>query len=472
MDTPLHFLTIADVAKLLATKQLSPVELTRTMLARIDRLDGRLHAYATRMDEQALADARAAEDEIAAGRHRGPLHGVPVAVKDLCFTAGVRTMGGCKVLAEHVPTFDATVVARLRAAGAVVLGKLSLTEGAMGGYHPDFPIPKNPWSARRWTGSSSSGSGVATAAGLCFAALGSDTGGSIRFPAACCGVVGLKPTWGRVSRHGVLALAESMDHVGPLARSAADAGIVLQAIAGADPDDTTTRHEAVPDMLSGLERGVRGVRVGYDPRQPRDVDPEVTGAVAAGVAVLADLGAEIVELELPDVDAQVMGWAALCTVEALLAHAPSYPSRRDEYGPWFRTWLDIGTAISGVDHARAHLQRLDCSARLRTALAEVDVLVCPAMPVPAFPVTDAMQYGTIGQWGPANLQRYTVPTNYDGSPTLTLPCGFTSDGLPLSLQLVGKQLAEPLLIQAGHAYEQATEWHRHHPPVDDAKAGA
>jgi len=468
MPQELHDMTIAELAPLLATRKLSPVEVTRAMLERIDRLDGRLHAYATRMDEQALAEARAAEEEIAAGHHRGPLHGVPVAVKDLCFTAGVRTMGGCKVLAEHVPTFDATVVARLRAAGAVVLGKLSLTEGAMGGYHPDFPIPKNPWNAARWTGSSSSGSGVATAAGLCFAALGSDTGGSIRFPAACCGVVGLKPTWGRVSRYGVLALAESMDHVGPLARSAADAGIVLQAIAGADPHDPTTRRETVPHMLSGLGRGVRGVRVGCDPRFLADVDAEVSAAVASGVAVLADLGAEIVEVELPDVDAHVAGWAALCTAEALVAHAASYPSRRDDYGPWFRTWLDIGAAVSGADYARAHQQRLECSARLQAVLAEVDVLACPAMPVPAFPVTDAMQHGTIGEWGPVNLQRYTVPTNYDGAPTLSLPCGVTRDGLPLSLQLVARHLAEPLLVQVGHAFEQATDWHRRRPPLDDA----
>ena len=449
MDTPLHFLTIADVAKLLATKQLSPVELTRTMLERLDRLDGRLRTYATRMDEQALDDARAAEREIAAGRHRGPLHGVPIAIKDLCFTAGVRTMGGCKVLADFVPDFDATVVARLRAAGAVLLGKLNLTEGAMAGYHPDFAIPRNPWNAARWPGSSSSGSGVATAAGLCFAALGSDTGGSIRFPAACCGTVGLKPTWGRVSRHGVLALAESMDHVGPLARSAADAGIVLQAIAGADPHDATTRTEPVPDMLAGLARGIRGVRIGHDPRPLGDVDPEVAAAVVAGVKVLGGLGAELVEVELPDLDQQILVWATLCTAEAALAHARTYPSRRDDYGPWFRTWLDIGAGVLGVDYARANLARLECVARLRAALAEVDLLVCPSMPIPPFPVSDAMQYGPIGNWGAPNLQRYTVPSDYDGSPTLSLPCGFTRDGLPLSLQLVGKQLAEPLLIQAG-----------------------
>ena len=231
-ETPLHFRTITAISEEIASKRLSPVEVTTAMLERIEALDGQLKSYATVTAEQAMAAARAAEQEINAGTYRGRLHGVPIAVKDLCFTKGVRTMGGVKVLANHVPTFDSTVIAKLEAAGAVLLGKLNLTEGAMGGYNPEFDIPKNPWEPDRWTGSSSSGSGVATAAGLCFGSLGSDTGGSIRFPSAACGVVGLKPTWGRVSRYGVLALAESMDHVGPMTRSVADAAIMLEAIAG------------------------------------------------------------------------------------------------------------------------------------------------------------------------------------------------------------------------------------------------
>jgi amidase len=468
MTAPLHFATVAELAKLIAAKQLSPVEVTRVLLERIDRLDGRYRCYATRMEEDALAAARAAEGEILAGRHRGPLHGVPVAVKDLCFTAGVRTMGGCKVLADFVPAFDATVVARLRAAGAVLLGKLNLTEGAMGGYNPDFAIPRNPWNAARWPGASSSGPGVATAAGLCVASLGSDTGGSIRFPAACCGTVGLKPTWGRVSRHGVLALAESLDHVGPITRSVADAGILLQAIAGPDPLDPTTLPEPVPDMLAGLGRGVGGVRIGYDPNHPSDVDAEIAAAVDAGVAVLAGLGAEIVELEMPDLDPYVLAWPILCTAEAVVAHAATYPSRKDEYGPWFRSWLDIGASVSGADYARANLLRLECNAKLRAVFARIDVLACPTTIAPAFPVTDEMQYGPMDDRRGTGLQRYTVPSNFNGAPALPLPCGFSHDDLPLSLQLVGKPLAEPLLIQVGDAYEQATDWHRRHPPVDDA----
>ncbi|MCH9039440.1 MAG: amidase [Chloroflexi bacterium] len=245
-DEPLHFQTITQLAKRLKSREISPVEVTEHMLKRIDELDGHHKSYATLMAESARTQAKNAEAEISSGNYKGPLHGVPVAVKDLCFTNGVRTMGGSKVNAKHVPGFDATVVAKLNEAGAVMLGKLNLTEGAMGGYNPDFDIPLNPWNPDRWAGSSSSGSGVATAAGMAFGTLGSDTGGSIRFPASSCGTVGLKPTWGRVSRYGVLALAESLDHVGPLTRSSADAGIVLQAIAGLDPNDPTKRMTPPP----------------------------------------------------------------------------------------------------------------------------------------------------------------------------------------------------------------------------------
>ena len=302
-DSSLHFKTITEVAKLIESKQISPVELTSHMLSRIESLDARFKSYATVMADHALTAARLAEQEIQRGAYRGALHGVPIAVKDLCFTKGVRTMGGTKSLASNIPDFDATVVAKFDVAGAVLLGKLNLTEGAMGGYNPEFDIPVNPWGADRWSGASSSGSGVATAAGLCFGSLGSDTGGSIRFPAAACGVVGLKPTWGRVSRYGVLALAESLDHVGPLTRSSADAGMVLQAIAGHDPNDSTSLPDAVPDMLNGIDQGVKGVRIGLDERYvSNDVNSELSEAVLAGVRILEAQGAEIVDVRLPDME--------------------------------------------------------------------------------------------------------------------------------------------------------------------------
>jgi amidase len=465
-EQPLHFKTITEIAALIASKQLSPAEVTRESLRRIERLDGHLKSYATVMADHAMDAAVKAEAEIMAGTYRGPLHGIPVAAKDLCFTRGVRTMGGAQVLADHVPEFDATVIARLESAGAVLLGKLNLTEGAMGGYNPEFQIPQNPWNPERWSGASSSGSGVATAAGLCFGSLGSDTGGSIRFPAAACGTVGLKPTWGRVSRYGVLALAESLDHVGPLTRSSADAGIMLQALSGPDPNDPTCLPSPVPNMLEGVGEGVAGVRIGFSEAYAvRDVDPEVAAAVVTGVAVLEGLGAEIVEVELPDMDEYLPAWTVLCSAEALAAHRATYPSRRDEYGPWFRGWLDLGADVAGADYARANNLRAACTGHLRSVFQHIDLLACPAMEIPPFPVTDEGMYGDpppVDQ-GFHRWHRFTVPFDFNGAPTLTVPCGVSSGGLPLALQLAGKHLCEPLLCQVGSAYEDATDWHDMHP---------
>ncbi len=464
-ETPLHFRTITEIAEEIATKQLSPVDVTAAMLQRIDQLDGQLKSYATVTADQAMAAAQTAEREINAGMYRGPLHGVPIAVKDLCFTKGVRTMGGVEVLAGHVPAFDSTVITKLAAAGAVLLGKLNLTEGAMGGYNRNFDIPKNPWNPDRWTGSSSSGSGVATAAGLCIGSLGSDTGGSIRFPSAGCGVVGIKPTWGRVSRYGVLALAESMDHVGPMTRCVADAGIILAAIAGFDPNDPTSLPNPVPNMLEGIGQDLQGVRIGFDEHYAtNDIDPELADAVRAGVAVLADQGAEIVEVALPDVDEYVSAWPTLCTTEAVVAHAATYPSLRDAYGPWFQGWLDMGAKVSGTEYAKANNLRAACTGHLRRVFSEIDVLVCPSMSAPPHVVTEEVLYGAYEPRDP-KFQRFTVPFNYNGAPTLSVPCGMNSEGLPLSIQFVGKHLTEPLLCRVGHAYESATPWHDLHPDV-------
>ena len=464
-ETPFHFKTITEIAEAIASQQLSPVEITTAMLARIAQLDSQLMSYATVMAEQAMTAAQEAEREINAGTYRGPLHGVPIAVKDLCFTKGVRTMGAAKVLAEHVPTFDSTVVAKLESAGAVLLGKLNLTEGAMGGYNPEFNIPKNPWNPERWTGSSSSGSGVATAAGLCFGSLGSDTGGSIRFPAASCGIVGIKPTWGRVSRYGVLALAESMDHVGPMTRSVADAGIVLEAIAGFDPNDPTSLPNPVPNMLEGIGPDLQGIRIGFDEHYAtHDIDVELAEAVRTGVEVLADQGAEIVEVQLPDVDEYVLAWPTLCSAEAVLAHATTYPSQRDAYGPWFRGWLDMGAKVTGADYAKANNLRTACTGHLKRVFEGIDVLVCPSMSAPPHRVSPKMLYGAYDARDP-KFQRFTVPFDYNGAPTLSVPCGLNSEGLPLSIQFVGKHLSEPLLCRVGHAYERATSWHNLHPDV-------
>ena len=463
-EAPLHYQTITEVAERIRSREISPVELTRVMLDRIAALDGELKSYATVMAEPALAAARQAEAEIVSRRYRGPLHGVPVAVKDLCFTAGVSTMGGAQVLRDLVPDFDGTVVRKLNDAGAVILGKLNLTEGAMAGYNPAFDIPINPWGADRWAGASSSGSGVATAAGLCYGSLGSDTGGSIRFPAAACGTVGIKPTWGRVSRYGVLALAESLDHVGPMTRSAADAGIMLQALAGHDPNDPTSLRAPVPPMLSGLGKGVEGVRIGVDERYiGDDVDGEVAEAALAGARLLESMGAQLVAVAMPDTLPFSRAWAVLCSAEAAAAHRDTYPSRADEYGPWFRGWLEKGHGYSGAEFAAANQVRLAGNGILAGVFEDIDVLACPSMTTPPGRVTPEELYGPMGDaewtWG-----RFTIPYDFNGAPTISLPAGLNSEGLPLSIQFVGKHLAEPLLVQVGDAYERATE-HNLRPPV-------
>ena len=465
-DTAVHYSTITEIATSISEGEVSPVEVTQAMLARIDALDGHLKSYAIVMADHALASARKAEEEIGRGAYRGPLHGVPIAVKDLCFTRGIRTMGGSKVNADLVPDYDSTVVERLESAGAVLLGKLNLTEGAMGGYNPEFQIPLNPWDNGRWAGSSSSGSGAATAAGLCYGSLGSDTGGSIRFPSSACGLVGLKPTWGRVSRYGVLALAESLDHVGPMTRSSADAAAMLQAIAGHDPNDPTSLLGPVPDMLDGIESGIQGVRVGVDEHHITDgVDAETAEAVLTGIGVLKELGAEIVEIQMPDVDRYLPAWPVLCSAEAVAAHRESYPTRSDDYGPWFRGWLELGARKSGADYAEANNMRAECNGLVREAFRNIDVMACPTTIGPAYPVTPEELYGEMDRRRGTSFQRYTVPYNFNGDPTLSVPCGLNNEGLPLSLQLVGKHLSEQLLCRIGHAFESATEWHNLHPAV-------
>ena len=464
-ETPLHYQTITEVAAQIESRRLSPVELTQAILDRIEALDGDLKSYATVMADQAMAAARTAESEIAAGRYRGPLHGVPIAVKDLCFTKGVATMGGAQVLRDNIPDFDCTVVQKFNAAGAVIVGKLNLTEGAMAGYNPEFQIPLNPWDPQRWSGASSSGSGAATAAGLCYGSLGSDTGGSIRFPSAACGIVGIKPTWGRVSRYGVLALAESLDHVGPMTRSAADAGTILQAIAGRDPNDPTSLTAPVPDMLAGLGQGVRGLRIGLDERYVSDeVEPQLAEAVIAGARVLEGLGARIVPVTMPDTEEFSRAWGVLCSAEAAAAHRDTFPSRSDEYGPWFRGWLEQGSRHSAADYAAASYVRLACNGILAGVFEDIDVLVCPSMTSAAFPVTPEELYGPMEEeiwtWG-----RFTIPYDFNGAPTISLPCGLNDEGLPLGIQFVGRHLSEPLLCQVGDAYEKAAGWQTLRPNI-------
>ena len=461
----LHYLTITQTSKLIRDREISATELTAQIFDRIDQLDQDIKSYATLMREQALAAANQADQELARGKNRGLLHGIPVAVKDLCFTKGVPTKGGLAVMADHVPSYDATVVTRLAEAGAIMLGKLNLTEGAMIGYHPDFAIPANPWALDRWAGASSSGSGAATAAGLAYATLGSDTGGSIRFPSAACGVVGLKPTWGRVSRYGIIPLAESLDHIGPLTRSTQDAALIFETIAGVDDNDPTCLQSAVSGITETINNGIKGVRIGIDRGYiEKYSEPEVAAGVFAGAEILSTLGARIIELEFPDTDNYISAWSDICLAETALAHQATFPSQREDYGAWFRKWLDAGNKITGLDYARANNLRAACKREYHDFFKAVDLLLMPSMPFlpPVFKAESL--YGEFKDFDMV-ATRFTAIFDFTGSPTLSLPCGISDEGLPLSLQLVGRHEEEQLLCQAGHAYEQVTEWHKLHPPL-------
>ncbi len=454
----LALLSLTAVAEQLRRQQLSPVELTQHLLDRIATLDPRFHSYVTVTAELALAQAKTAAAEISAGHYRGPLHGVPIALKDLCYTAGIATTCGSAMFADFVPDYNGTVTQKLADAGAILLGKLHMTEFALRWHHPYRPIPVNPWGEGRWPGVSSSGSGVAVAAGLCYGAIGTDTGGSIRFPAASNGVVGLKPTYGRVSRAGVFPLAGSLDNVGPLTRTVADAAIWLQAIAGYDPLDPTSSTLPVPDYLAELAKGLDGIRIGVDEAYLTDgVQPAVSAAVLAAVTQLRSLGAEIVPVTVPepDLNETVKAWYILTAADALVAHEGIYPDRRDDYGP-FRELLDDGAKASAQAYAKAHQLREEVAARMTQLFDSIDVLVTPTMPTTA-PQMDAAGAPMI-QEGYVRA-RYTYPYNFSRHPTLSLPCGFDEAQLPVSLQLVGRHFAEDLICRVGHAYEQATEWH-------------
>jgi amidase len=465
-STDLHYLELTELARRLHAREISPVEATRAQLDRIEKLDGRLGSYALVTPELALEQARVAESEIQRGQIRGPLHGVPIAVKDLCWTEGIATAAGMPIHRDNKPKEDATVVRKLRDAGSVLLGKLQLTEGAFAEHHPDIKPPINPWNGDHWSGASSSGSGVATAAGLCFGSLGSDTGGSIRFPSAANGVTGLKPSWGRVSRHGVFELAATLDHIGPMARSAADTAAMLGAIAGPDDNDPTASQEAVPNYLAGIKRGLKGLRVGVDADwNNRGADPAVTRALEEALGVIKSLGGEVREVRFPDPEPIIADWAPYCAIETAVAHEATYPARESEYGPALGGLISLGRKLSAMDYQKMILRRIDFRGRVTALFETIDLLVVPAQPF-ASPTNTKMS--TLGQ-DPAmlaSLLRFTCPFDMTGSPTITLPTGFTEAGTPLAFQFVAATFAEDLLCRAGYAFQQATDWHRRHPALD------
>jgi aspartyl-tRNA(Asn)/glutamyl-tRNA(Gln) amidotransferase subunit A len=460
---------MADLGRMIASKQVSPVEVVRAHLDRIAALDSKLRAFITICADSALESARAAEADLMAGRPVGPLHGVPWAPKDLYSTKGVRTTGGSKILADSVPAADATVVARLARAGAIVLGKLNMHEFAYGpeGINAHYGDTRNPWSsdAHRIAGGSSSGSGAAVAAGMAPGSLGSDTGGSIRIPASLCGITGLKPTYGRASRAGVLPLTWSMDHVGPMTRSARDCALMLGAIAGYDPADPTTSVLPVPDYGAALTGDVKGLRVGLLRAHFTDVAaPEVRTAVEAAAKQFERAGAVVDEVNLTQVAHAGTASAAIVASEALAYHAAWMRSRPQDYQPDVRERLRIGAFVSGAHYVRAQQVRALVAREIDEALARRDVLLAPATPLAA-PVLGERET-TLGD-GPSDVRaallRCTRPFNFSGHPACAAPCGFTAAGLPIGLQLIGRPFDEATVLRIVDAYQRITDWHTRRP---------
>jgi amidase len=461
----LAFMGLVELGKRLARGSLSSVEATRAMLARIEQLDPTLKSYALVLADSALREARKADNELKKGRRRGPLHGVPVAVKDLCDLTGTPTAAGVPGFRSAVANREATVVKRLRDAGAVILGKLQLTEGALGLHHPDVPPPVNPWAAERWSGASSSGSGVATAAGLCYGSLGSDTGGSIRFPSLANGLVGLKPTWGRVSRFGVFPLSETLDHVGPITRRVEDAAAMLTAIAGRDPADPSSASEPVPNYLAGLNRGVRGLRLGYDEAfSTKGVAAPVRRAVQSGIELLRAAGAELRPVKMPPIEGTAQAWMVICAVEAALAHEKTYPSRSKLYSTGFGGFLQSGRDASGLDYGRAAILRRNFRGNMAALLDEVDLLISPVTP---WTTQTVAEFHALCEDAPGLMELIKFTCIYDiaGTPTLSLPAGLDNNGAPLGFQLIGRPFDEALLCRAGKAYQDAADWTAAIPPL-------
>ncbi|GGG03283.1 putative amidase AmiD [Rhodococcoides trifolii] len=462
------YLELTEVSELIRARQFTSREVTEAILARMDALDPTLQSYVHPMPDVALAAADAADDDLAHGRHKGPLHGVPIGVKDLCYTTDAPTGSGGTMHAEYRSLYDATVVTRLRRAGAVITGKLRMTEGAYTNHHPALPVPVNPWHSDTWSGVSSSGSGVATAAGLCFGSLGSDTGGSIRLPSSANGVTGVMPTWGRVSRYGVVELAGSMDHIGPMCRSAKDCAAMLGVIAGSDHNDPTSSTQPVPDYLHGLTRTTRP-RLGIDRSLLSSFDETTRQMLRNVLEVVRDLGWQLLDVDTPDLPGIAADFAALCAAEAATAHADTYPSRADEYGQSLRDALDSGRSMTATDLVRLQTNRRAFTGRLGRVFEGIDLLLMPAVGF-ASPTVETLE--TLGTNADllAALLTPTAPFDMAGVPTVTLPGGFTDRGTPLGFQFVARPFEEQLMLQAAHAFQQVTAFHRSHPqPVTNAR---
>ncbi len=462
-------LSIDELGAAYRQKRLSPVEVTQAALARIRRLDDDLRAFITVTEELALEQARRAEEELARGVDRGPLHGVPIALKDLYDTEGILTTGGSSIFRENVPERDATTVSKLKEAGTVLLGKTNLHEFATGSTsdNPTFGTCRNAWDRERIPGGSSGGSAVAVATGMAFMAMGSDTGGSIRSPAALNGVVGFKPTYGLVSRHGVMGLSWSMDHAGPLTKTVKDAAHSMRVLAGYDPKDPTSVRMDVPDFAAELGKGLKGLRVGI-PKEYffQECTEEVAEMAHRAIAVLEELGAEVREVSIPHAALAPPSHFAAMLSEAAVTHRRLLRERIDDYSRDVGGRLLAGSLISADMYHKAQRVRELVDREVRQAMKEVDLLATANNPITAPKIGQEM-VNIRGQdvWVMSLMSRLIHIHNCTGVPAITVPCGFASDGMPVGLHLAGRLYEDATVLRAAHAYEQATEWHARRPPV-------
>ena len=456
---------LLEVSQLVKDGEISSTEVTRSILERIERLNPEYKIFNTVSGDLAMEQARAADTEIQSGKYRGPLHGLPVAVKDIIDTAGVRTTYGSGLFRQHVPSADATVIQKFKAAGAVTIGKLATTEFALYGYADDFQVPLNPWSKNHWVGVSSSGSGACVAAGLAFASLGTDTGGSIRFPSAACGAVGLKPTFGRVSRKGVFPLADTLDHVGPMTRRAVDSAIVLQALEGQDPGDPFTKKFNASDYSKVTSERLGNITVGIDIALCTEgIDPEITHATLEARGVLEGLGIKVVEVDASGLLEGLEHLWLILAAEATHSHRHLYPERALDYGPVFRDLLEIGHGLSGPFIAEGNVRRYRAIAAAAALFETVDALLLPATSMTPIPVEEfpPQQVADVDSF-PAML-RTTGPFNFTGNPTLNLTAGFSKEDLPLAIQFAGRHGEEETLFKLAHAFETEAGHYRKLPP--------
>lgn len=457
----LCLLSIANAAPLIQKGEISPVELTEAFLARIETIDKRVKSYITLMADTAMTEARLAESQIMQGDYRGPLHGIPIALKDLYDTKGIRTTGQSKVLENRVPTKDATATRLLKEAGAIILGKLAMHEFALGGPQTSlFEQACNPWNLDHVTGGSSSGSGAAVAAALCMGALGSDTAGSIRGPASLCGIVGLKPTYGRVSRYGVLPLSWSLDHCGPMTWTVEDAAIILQAIAGYDPSDLTSSKTTVPNYSSFLVEDVKGLTIGL-PRHyffnEEYVNNETLSAVETAISDLERLGAKVQEVTVPSLEYTSTANTVMMVGEAFGYHRKNLITQPENFGEPVRLRFYSGSLFSSADYIQAQRARSRAKKEFAEVFEQVDVIACPTSLNVASSLSELDPLGTL------RAPSFTAPFNQTGMPAISIPCGFSQSGLPIGFQIAGRPFAESTVIQVAYTYQQHAKWFQQRP---------